>query len=111
MAYNQALVLRIRTILGERAGLIEKKMFGGVGFILHGNLACGVLGDDLIVRVGTEKNDLALAQPFSRPFSAPGGKPMAGWILVSPEGWEKDQALLTWVEQGYEYAQSLPRKK
>ncbi len=112
MPYNQALAQRIRTLLSGRAGLVEKKMFGGVGFMLNGNLACGVQGEDLIVRVGAEENDVALAQPYTRPFPAPqGGKPMAGWILVSPQGWEKDKDLRMWVEQGYDYAQTLPEKK
>jgi TfoX/Sxy family transcriptional regulator of competence genes len=111
MAYNQALAQRIRSILEGREGLVEKKMFGGVGFMLRGNMACGVLGDNLIVRVGTEKSDQALAQPHTRPFPAPGGKPMAGWVLVSPEGWEQTQDLERWVEQGAAYALRLPEKK
>jgi TfoX/Sxy family transcriptional regulator of competence genes len=111
MPYNQILTQRIHTILGERPGFVEKKMFGGVGFILHGNMVCGVLGNDLIVRVGTENYDAALSRAFVRPFMAPGGKPMAGWVLVSLEGVESDQNLHQWVEQGYEFAQSLPGKK
>lgn len=110
MLYNQTLAQRIRTVLGERPGLVEKKMFGGVGFILHGNMACGVQGDDLIVRVGIESNDLALSRPFVRPFLVTSGKPMAGWVLVAPEGLGTDQDLQQWVEQGYEYALSLPGK-
>ena len=110
MAYNQNLTKRIQTILREHPGLVEKKMFGGVGFILHGNMACGVLGNDLMVRVGIEHNDSALSQPFARQFIAPGGKPMAGWILVSQEGVEMDQDLQQWVELGYNYASTLPHK-
>ena len=111
MPYNQVLAQRTRTLLAGRAGLIEKKMFGGVGFMLNGSRACGVQGEDLIVRVGVENNDAALAQPHARPFPAPGGKPMAGWILVAPQGWEVEQDLRTWVEQGCEYAATLPVKK
>lgn len=112
MAYNKVLAQRIQAALGERPGIIEKKMFGGVGFMLRGNMACGVLGEDLIVRVGEEKNEAALAQPHTRPFPAPsGGKPMAGWILVSPKGWENEQDLTVWIEQGFEFASTLPEKK
>jgi len=111
MAYNQALAQRIRTLLEGRPGLVEKKMFGGVGFMLHGNMACDVQGDDLFVRVGTEMNDQALAQSHTRPFPAPGGKPMAGWVLVSPEGWEQTQDLERWVGQGATYALTLLEKK
>jgi TfoX/Sxy family transcriptional regulator of competence genes len=111
LPYNQNLAKRIRTILEDHTGIIEKKMFGGVGFILHGNMACGVQGDDLIVRLGIENNDKALSQPFVRPFLAPGGKPMVGWVLVAPEGLGTDLALKGWVELGYEYASSLPKKE
>src|SRR4030066_150800 len=96
MTYNQQLAERIRTLLGERPGWIEKKLFGGVGFILNGNMACGVQGDSLIVRVGAENNDSALSQPFVRPFMVTGGKPMAGWVLVAPEGVKTDQELQGW---------------
>jgi hypothetical protein len=71
-----------------------------------------VIGDDLIVRVGIDQNEAALAQPHTRPFLAPvGGKPMAGWILVSPEGWEAEPDLARWIEMGIEYARALPEKK
>ena len=112
MPYNQTLAKRIQSLLEGQPGIIGKKMFGGVGYMLHGNMVCGVIGEDLIVRVGAEQNDSALAQPYTRPFPAPvGGKPMAGWILVSPEGWEGEQDLARWVKQGYAFAQSLPEKK
>jgi TfoX/Sxy family transcriptional regulator of competence genes len=111
MPYNQNLVERIRIALEAHPGLVEKKMFGGVGFILRGNMVCGVQGDDLIVRVGIENNDTALSRPFVRPFMAPGGKPMAGWVLVSLKGLEIDQALQQWVELGFNYASTLPEKE
>jgi TfoX/Sxy family transcriptional regulator of competence genes len=108
--YDQNLAKRIRSILQVHPGLVEKKMFGGVGFMLHGNMVCGVQGNDLIVRVGTENNDAALSRSFVRPFMAMPGKPMAGWILVAPEGYAADQDLLYWVELGFAYASSLPEK-
>jgi TfoX/Sxy family transcriptional regulator of competence genes len=111
MPYNQNLSQRIKNILGTRPGIIEKKMFGGVGIILHGNMACGVQGESLIVRVGVENNEAALSKPFVRPFMVTGGKPMAGWVLVALEGLETDQDLQGWVEQGYNYALSLPEKE
>ena len=111
MPYNQILAQRIHAILGGSAGVSEKKMFGGVGFMVHGNMACGVLGDDLIARVGPELHTAAMAKPFVRSFLSPRGEPMAGWVLVSPEGWQTEEDLLGWVRQGYEYASSLPEKK
>lgn len=112
MPYNQSLADRIQAALGARPGVVEKKMFGGVGFMLRGNMACGVIGEDLLVRVGSEQDEAALAQPHTRPFLAPvGGKPMAGWILVSPEGWQAEADLARWIEQGYQFTQTLPEKK
>jgi hypothetical protein len=111
MPYNQNLVERIRNLLGDRTGIKEKKMFGGVGFILYGNMVCGVQGDDLIVHVGIDNNTKALSQKYVRPFMSPGGKPMAGWILVVPEGLGTDQNLQRWVDMGYEYASFLPKKE
>ncbi len=111
MTYNQALAQRIRTTLGERPGLVEKKMFGGVGYILNGNMAVGVLGDDLVARIKTEDYQAALSKPFVKPFMGGRGMPMAGWVLVSVMGLESDEALQQWVEQGYQFALTLPQKK
>jgi len=110
MPFDPNLSKRIRVALGLHQGFIEKKIFGGVGFMLRGNLVCGVQGDDLIVRVGAENNDSALSRPFVRPFMVMPGKPMAGWILVAPEGITTDQNLLEWIEMGYAYASTLPEK-
>ncbi len=110
MPYDQTLAQRIHAVLQTHPEIIEKKMFGGVGFILRGNMACGVQGDDLIVRVGAENNEFALSQPHTRPFMARPGKPMAGWVLVSPAGTRDDRDLHAWVNRGYAYASSLPEK-
>ncbi len=110
MPYDQNLAERIRVVLKNYPGCVEKKMFGGVGFILRGNLAVGVQGTDLIVRVGPEYNGTALAQPHVRPFMPVRGRPMAGWVLVAPAGITDGETLLHWVELGYNYAASLPEK-
>ncbi len=110
MPFDQKLAEQVRIILQERPGWVEKKMFGGVGFILRGNLAVGVQGDDLIVRVGPQENDTALSKPHVRPFEGVPGRPMAGWVLVAPEGITGADALQHWVELGYTYAASLPEK-
>jgi len=111
MAYNQNLAERIRTILEAYSPIVEKKMFGGVGFMLRGNLACGVQGEDLIVRIGEAQNEIALTQPFVRPFMPVPGRPMAGWILVAPDGTSTDQELKGWLNKGVEFASTLPEKK
>lgn len=109
MAYDEGLAQRIREVLGEQTGLVEKKMFGGVGFMLHGNMACGVHKDALIVRIGPERYEEALARPHTRPFDIT-GRPMKGWVMVTSDGYESDDALKGWVQQGVDFALSLPAK-
>jgi hypothetical protein len=109
MAYDQKLANRVREELDEIPGLQEKKMFGGVGFLIFGNMACGVHGEDLIVRVGTESYEEALRQAFTETFDMT-GKPMSGWIVVTAEGYASDGYLKNWVWRGVEYARSLPAK-
>ncbi len=111
MPYDHDLADRIRKILGDRPSMVEKKMFGGVGFMLRGNMACGVWGDELIVRIGEAANDAALALPHVRPFMPVPGRPMAGWVLVGPQATASETDFQRWVEQGYDYASSLPEKK
>ena len=109
MAYDENLGLTIRILLAGETCLVEKKMFGGVGFILNGNMACGVLNDSLIVRVGAEAYQKALEKPHTRPFDTT-GRPMTGWVMVDPPGYKHDQDLKNWVMQGIEFARSLPPK-
>ena len=109
MAYDEGLAQRIREALGELPGLVEKKMFGGVGFMVQGNMACGVNKDDLIVRVGPEQYEEALARAHTRPFDMT-GRPMKGWVMVSADGYESDDALKSWVQQGVQFALTLPPK-
>ena len=109
MAYDEGLVQRIQEMLGDLPDLTEKKMFGGVGFLVHGNMACGVNKDDLIVRVGPDRYEEDLAQPHARPFDFT-GRPMQGWVMVGPDGYESDDDLKQWVQQGVDFALSLPPK-
>jgi hypothetical protein len=109
MAYDEGVAQRIREAMEQAPGLVEKKMFGGVGFMLHGNMACGVNGDDLIVRVGPERYEETLARPHAREFDLT-GRPMRGWVTVTPDGYESDEDLSAWVQQGVDYALSLPAK-
>lgn len=109
MAYDEGLAQRIRDMLGEQPGLVEKKMFGGVGFLLFGNMAGGVHKDALIVRVGPERYDEAMKRPHTRPFDMT-GRPMKGWVMLAANGYEADDDLSSWVQQGIEFALSLPPK-
>ena len=109
MGYNESLCLRIRELLAGEPGLVEKKMFGGIGFLLDGNMACGVHKDALIVRVGADAYQSALDQANARPFDMT-GHPMTGWVMVDPPGFASESALDAWVRRGCEFARSLPPK-
>ena len=109
MAYDEGLAQRVREVLADEPGLTEKRMFGGVAFMLDGNMACGVTNDDMMVRVGTEGYDALIAQPGARMFDMT-GKPMKGWLLVSAEATAEDEDLAGWVGRGVAFARSLPPK-
>jgi TfoX/Sxy family transcriptional regulator of competence genes len=110
MVYNKDLAIRVRDQATNLAQLDEMKMFGGLGFLLHGNMACGVLGDNLIVRVGPDAYKDALSKPNVQVFDYT-GRPMNGWIFVTPDGILKDDELADWVQAGVQYAQTLPPKQ
>jgi TfoX/Sxy family transcriptional regulator of competence genes len=109
MPYDPELARRMDVALQGLPGLQSKKMFGGIGYLINGNMACGVLGEDLIIRVGPGKYDEALAQPFTRPFAMT-GRPMSGWVLVNRSGVIEASDFKNWIDQAVEYAQSLPAK-
>lgn len=109
MAYDQRLAQRIREALAEHPELIEKKMFGGIAFLLNGNMACGINRDNLIVRVGPAAYAEALSAPHASEFDLT-GRPMSGWVQVAPAGYESDEELTAWLEQGLSFAASLPAK-
>ncbi len=110
MAYDEDLAQRVREVLAARVDVSERKMFGGIAFMVGGNMACGVLGDDLIVRLDKEESEKALAEDGVGPFDFT-GKPMKGIVYVSADRSTSDDAGLSeWVEAGADYALSLPRK-
>jgi hypothetical protein len=109
MAYDEKLAERVRAALGEPPGLVEKKMFGGIGYMVMGNMACGVNQDDLIVRVGSEAYEEALAEPHTEEFDMT-GRPMRGWVVVLPEGVSSDREMAAWVQRGLAFALTLPPK-
>jgi len=109
MAFDQGLAFRIEEFLTDTPGLINKKMFGGVGYLVNGNMACGVSQNALIVRLSVNEYPAALLKPFTRKFDMT-GREMRGWILVDPPGIEDDNDLYNWVRIGINYAASLPPK-
>jgi TfoX N-terminal domain len=109
MAYDEQLAERVRQVLADRPGVSERRMFGGIGFMLKGNMCCGVHGDELILRLGDEAGEAALDDPHVRPFDMT-GRPMKGWVLVAAVGLGSDDGPRRWVGQGVEFAASLPPK-
>ena len=107
MAVDRELAARVRAHLPE--GVVERRMFGGLAFLLRGNLACGILGSDLIVRVGRDRYQEASEEPHVRPFDFT-RRPMRGWVMVGPAGTATDAALAGWVAWGAGVARALPPK-
>jgi len=109
MAHDEGLAQRIRERLDGRPDVVEKRMFGGVCFLLRGNMSCGVYKDKLIVRVGPEAHEAALSREHVSPFDIT-GRPMKGWIMVEPPGSAEDDTLERWISQGLGFAGTLPAK-
>lgn len=110
MAYDEALADRVRDIVGVRPGVTERKMFGALAWMVGGNMACGVRHDELLVRLGREGAERALAEPHVRQFASADGRSMTGFVVVAPEGVADDGALAGWVDAGAEHAATLPPK-
>ena len=109
MAFSAALAERIRQRLARRRNVEEKKMFGGVGFLLNGNLLVGVWRDSLNVRLGPDEGDEALKEPHVKEFDIT-GKAMKGWVLVGPGGVEGDEQLGNWIRRAAGFVGTLPAK-
>jgi TfoX/Sxy family transcriptional regulator of competence genes len=107
--FDEQLACRIREQVGGDPSLSERKMFGGVCFMAGGNMCFGVVGEDLMVRVGPDKWEESLAMPFAREMDFT-GRSMRGMVYVSSEGLVEDESLHRWLESGLEYATSLPPK-
>jgi TfoX/Sxy family transcriptional regulator of competence genes len=113
MPYDETLAAKVRQLLGRRKNLTkqltEKKMFGGVGFLLNGNICCGAWKEFLILRLGDDAARLVLAEEHARPFDIT-GKPMRGWAMVEPAGWRDAARLRRWVDWAVEFTSDLPAK-
>ena len=108
MAYNEKLAERIREGFGK-IPFIEKKMFGGISFLVNGNLACGVHKENMIVRVGSDKRDKLLKKPHTKIFDLT-GRPMNNWLMVEPDGCKTARQLNAWIKEGVEFALTFPAK-
>jgi TfoX/Sxy family transcriptional regulator of competence genes len=108
VAYDENLAARVRTLLTDRTDVTERKMFGGLTFMVAGHMCCGVNGDELIVRLDPAREADALARPHARPMDFT-GQPMRGFVTVQPEGLKGAQ-LNQWVREAVAQAESLPPK-
>jgi hypothetical protein len=109
MPYSEELAERMRAVIGARDGVAERKMFGGIAWMVNGNMAVGTLGEDMMVRLAPEDADAALAEPHVGPMEFT-GRPMRGFLTVRAEGIEDDADLARWIDAGAAHAASLPPK-
>lgn len=109
MAYSEELAERVRAALGGRAGVVERRMFGGLAFMLGGHMCCGIVGDDLMLRLGPDGGEAALAEPHTRPMDFT-GRALRGFVYVAPEGTASDGGLAAWVGRAVRFAESRPPK-
>src|SRR5205823_1338940 len=110
MAFDETLAERIRQRMARRKGIEEKKMFGGIGFLLNGNMLVGVWKESLVVRLGKEEGEEALKEPHVKEFDIT-GRPMRNWVLVGPEGVEDDEQLSGWIQRAMKFVGALPAKE
>jgi len=109
MAFDEGLAQRIREMLADEQGVTEKRMFGGIAFLLDGNMSVGVVKDTLMVRVGPQAHARLVALPHAREMDLT-GRPMKGFVYVDPAGVAADADLRRWIGHGVAHARSLPAK-
>ena len=109
MAYDDGLAQRVRELLADEPALREKRMFGGLAFLLRGNMCVGIVKDELMVRVGPDAYPGLVRQPHARAMDFT-GKPMRGFVYVESDGIESDAELTRWVGYGVAHARSLPAR-
>ena len=109
MAYDEGLAQRLRELVEEESGIAEKKMFGGLCFLACGNMCFGVVGEELMVRVGPDAYQACLSKPHAREMDFT-GRAMKGMVYVGTKGFESDEGLAAWVKHGVDFASSLPPK-
>jgi TfoX/Sxy family transcriptional regulator of competence genes len=108
-AYDEKTAERVRRLLSGRRDVVEKRMVGGLSFMVNGSMCCGVTGTALMVRVGPEGRERALARPHARPMKF-AGRPLSGFVCIDPEGFRTDKALAAWVQRGLDFVSALPVK-
>ncbi len=110
MAYSEALVQRVHQLVADWQGVETSHMFGGIFFLLHGNVFCGIRGDSLIVRLGETSARLALDLEYVQPYDII-GRPMTGWVMIPSLALHSDGTLTEWISQAHDFAKTLPAKR
>jgi TfoX/Sxy family transcriptional regulator of competence genes len=100
---------RVRRLLSGRDDVVERKMVGGLSFLVNGNMCCGVTGTALMIRVGADAREQALREPHVRPMLL-GGRVLSGFVCIEPAGYAADDALVSWVRRGLDFVFGLPAK-
>jgi len=109
MSYDERTAQRVRRILSSKVDVVEKRMFGGLCFMVNGSMCCGLTNAALMVRVGPDHYDEVLAQPHARPMDLT-GRPLAGMVYVDPQGYESAEALAGWIQRGVDFTSTLTGK-
>lgn len=109
MPFDEKLMLRVDALLKKKRGVTKLKMFGGICYLLHGNMCCGIEKDRLMVRVGPEEYDRLMSHKHVTEMDLT-GKPLSGLIFVYPPAFKTDQKLMEWIEIGLSYARTFPKK-
>jgi hypothetical protein len=107
MAFDEALAQRLRTLFRRIPGYSERRMFGGLCFMVAGRMCCGVVGSDLMVRVGAPGHEAALRRPHTRPMDFT-GRPLRGFVYVAPPGYRSGPSLAAWVQRAVRFARTQP---
>lgn len=110
MGYDTATADRLRALFAGRTDIAEKRMVGGLSFVVNGTMCCGVNGSALMVRIGPNAREAALSEPHVRPLEM-GGRPVRAFVLVDPDGFSTDAALTAWVQRGLDFVATLPAKR
>lgn len=108
MTYNEKLAEMIRESIKGKRNITEKKMFGGLAFLIKGKMFCGIVKDDLMIRTGPENYEKVLSKPHARPMDFT-GKPMKGFVYVGPLGFKTTKTLSGWIDLGLDYASKLKK--
>ena len=109
MPFDETLAKRVRRLLSSDFALVEKRMFGGLAFMVNGHMCCGVVGENLVVRTGPAAYHEALSQPQARPMDFT-GRPMRGFVYIGSRGFHSTSELRSWIQRGLDFVLSLPPK-